>query len=199
MRASKDSILWALLIVAATARLLMQMAAMPPYAGLDELFHVARVSFVRTEGRNPTISEPSVAHYLQRTVNNDPSVAAAGCIVGFDWWKVVRARRVLIDQSIDPRPYFSTNYEAQQPSLYYSIAAPLVPARSAMFELRAWRLLSVFFALLVVVATAMIGFRYFGAMGILTGAIIVSLPTWETLVVRAGNDAFACALVAIAI
>src|SRR5207245_9609448 len=82
---------------------------------------------------------------------------------------------------------------------YYSIAARLVPARSAMLGLRAWRLLSVFLALIVVVGTALIGFRFFGPIGILGGAIVVSLPTWETLVVRAGNDAFACAIVTIAI
>ena len=37
----------------------MQCAAMPPYAGLDELYHVARLSFVRAQHRNPTITELS--------------------------------------------------------------------------------------------------------------------------------------------
>ncbi len=152
----------------------MQAAAMPPYAGLDELYHVARLSFVRAEGRNPTIAEPSVPQYLALIPR----------------WP---ANNVVIDRPVDWQ-YVSPNYEAQQPSLYYSIAARLVPARSAMFELRAWRLLSVFFALLVVVGTAVIEPR-----GVAAAALIVSLPTWETLVVRASNDAFACAIVTIAI
>ncbi|MGE5414903.1 MAG: hypothetical protein ACM3NW_12045, partial [Syntrophomonadaceae bacterium] len=33
----------ALLVIVAAARLLLQVLAMPPYAGLDEGFHVARV------------------------------------------------------------------------------------------------------------------------------------------------------------
>ena len=199
MQALPNSRLFALLIVAAGARLLMQSAAMPPYAGLDEAYHVARLSFVRAEGRNPTIREPSIPQYLERSIADDPRAAPAFCVTGPWWWRVVRARRVVVvDQPVDSK-FISINYEAQQPSLYYSIAARLVPAKSAMLELRAWRLLSVFFALIVVVGTALIGFRFFGPIGILGGAIVVSLPTWETLVVRAGNDAFACAIVTIAI
>ena len=49
--------LYALLAIAAAARLLLQMAALPPYAGLDEIYHVARLVFVAQEGRNPTIDE----------------------------------------------------------------------------------------------------------------------------------------------
>jgi len=174
MRPRENSNLWALLFVAASARLLMQMAAMPPYAGLDELFHVARLAFVRAEGRNPTIAEKSVPQYLAT----------------IPLWPESRA---VVDRPVEPR-YVEPNYEAQQPSLYYSIAARLIPARSSLFELRAWRLLSVVFALIVVLATAAIDER-----GFVAAALVVSLPTWETLVVRASNDAFACAMVAVAI
>ena len=59
--------------------------------------------------------------------------------------------------------------------------------------------MSLLFALITVLATAEIGRRWFGPIGILGGAILVSLPTWETLVMRAGNDAFACMLAAIAV
>jgi hypothetical protein len=193
MPASPDFRLYAILIIAAAARLLMQSAAMPPYAGLDEAYHVARLSFVRAQGRNPMMSEPSVPQYIERSIANDPHAAPAFCVAGPRWWEIVPGRRVIVDQPVDSR-YLSTNYEAQQPSLYYSIAARLVPARSALFELRAWRLLSVFFALIIVAATALIGER-----AMLAAAMIVSLPTWETLVVRAGNDAFACAAVTMAL
>ncbi|PYQ62738.1 MAG: hypothetical protein DMF58_00905 [Acidobacteria bacterium] len=159
------------MIVAAAARLLMQCAAMPPYAGLDELYHVARLSFVRAQHRNPTITEPSIPQYLASIPRWPDS-------------------RVIVDRRVDSH-YVSPNYEAQQPSLYYSVVAPLVPGRSAMFELRAWRMLSVFFALIIVLATASIDWR--------AALLIVSLPTWETLVTRASNDAFACAIVTIGI
>ena len=38
--ALRDFRLYVLLAIAAAARLLLQMSALPPYAGLDEIFHV---------------------------------------------------------------------------------------------------------------------------------------------------------------
>lgn len=110
--------------------------------------------------------------------------------------------RIVVDRPLahdDLKPYVLRNYEAQQTSLYYSLAARLVPVRNALFELRAWRAMSLLFALIAVLATAEIGRRWLGPIGILGGAILVSLPTWETLVMRAGNDAFACLLAAVAV
>ncbi len=222
MRLTKSQTAYVLLIVCASARLLLQMAAMPPYAGLDEVYHVARLAFVRAEHRNPTTTEPSVPLYLIVTIDRSthfgwtkdiptlplpaamlpylPSMAEAA-----GRWPEIVARlggHIVIDRpltSADLRPYFVKNYEAQQTSLYYWLAAPLVPVRSALFELRAWRALSLLFALVTVLATAEIGRRWLGPIGLLGGAILVSLPTWETLVLRAGNDAFACMLVAVAV
>jgi len=216
MRFTKTQIAYALLIVCASARLLLQMAALPPYAGLDEVYHVARLAFVRAEHRNPTTSEASIPPYLMETLEEGlqpigsphpqlhisamPSMGEAG----ERWPAIVAARggRVVVDRPFTPadlKPYVVKNYEAQQTSIYYSLIAPLAPIRSALFELRAWRALSLLFALIAVLATAEIGRRWFGPIGILGGAILVSLPTWETLVMRAGNDAFACMLVAIAV
>lgn len=196
---SRRATLYALLVIAAAARLLMQMAAMPPYAGLDEAYHVARLAFVRAEHRNPSSAEPSQPTYIVRSIAEDPSAPPALCAVAERWPTVVRARPVLIDQPIAVHPYIARNYEAQQPSLYYSMFAPIVPPKSALFELRVWRLISVAFGLLIVVGTAIIGERWWGPAGMLAGALVVSLPTWMTLVVRASNDALACAAVAIAI
>lgn len=61
-------IAYAPLIVCANARLLLQMAALPPYAGLDEVYHVARLAFVRSEHRNPTTTEPSMPPYLMASI-----------------------------------------------------------------------------------------------------------------------------------
>ena len=57
-------LLYLLVAVAALARLTLHVAALPPYAGLDEVWHVARLSFVLQEGRNPDIRENSVPRYL---------------------------------------------------------------------------------------------------------------------------------------
>jgi hypothetical protein len=221
MTFTKTQIAYALLLVCASARLFLQMAAMPPYAGLDEVYHVARLAFVRAEHRNPTTSEASIPPYLMRSIANGRNAGVlAGWLAGVprlrsvdaampamgeagDRWPAIVARRpIIIDRALtdsDLKPYVVKNYEAQQTSIYYSLAAPLVPIRSALFELRMWRAMSLLFALITVLATAEIGRRWLGPIGILGGAILVSLPTWETLVMRAGNDAFACMLAAIAV
>ncbi|HEV7489119.1 MAG TPA: hypothetical protein VGQ65_25895 [Thermoanaerobaculia bacterium] len=221
MRFTKTQTAYALLTVCAFARLFLQMAAMPPYTGLDEVYHVARLAFVRAEHRNPTTSEASIPPYLMRSIANGRN---AGVLAGWPagvprlrpvdaampamgeaaerWPAIVARGNVVVDQPLttaDLKPYTVKNYEAQQTSIYYSLAARLVPVRSALFELRAWRAMSLLFALITVLATAEIGRRWLGPIGILGGAILVLLPTWETLVLRASNDAFACMLVAIAV
>lgn len=104
----------------------------------------------------------------------------------------------LLTNSRDVRPYLVPNYEAQQPSAYYSLVAPLALLAPA-HELQVWRIASALFALVCVVATAAIGERWFGAAGIAAAALVPFIPTWESLVVRASNDAMACALVACAV
>jgi hypothetical protein len=183
--------LYALLIVAAGARLLLAVAAMPPYAGLDEAWHVARVAFVAREGRQPNISERSIPPYIGRAIRGEELPA-------FGETHVVRP---IVDRpfiAADLQPYESANYEAQQPPLYYAMAAKLAGG-SAVSELRRLRLLSAFFALIVILAAAAIGHRYFGPRGAAVAVLIASLPTWITLVIRASNDAMACALAACAI
>lgn len=177
MPLSRRSILYVLLAVAAGARLLLAVAAMPPYAGLDERYHVARLAFVAHEHRQPSSRELSFPRYLSH-------VAKLG-------------ERVVAQPNAD-MAYVTSNYEAQQPSLYYALAAPL-RASTDLGELRAWRLLSALFGLVVVLATATMLERWLGTRGILAAALIVSFPTWITLVVRAGNDAIACALLAVAL
>jgi len=187
-----------LLAIAAAARLLMQMVALPPYAGLDEIYHVARLAFVAQEGRNPKIDENSIANYLAGSMAGDPSRMPDFGSVGPKWPEIVKTRRVLIDHHVD-RSYVRSNIESQQPRLYYSMVGRLAGYRTQMSELRDWRFASVIFSLIIVLATAHMGWKFFGSRGIATAALLVSLPTWLTLVVRASNDAFACALLAVAL
>ncbi len=181
---------------------------------------------MRVEHRNPTTTEVSIPPYLMRSIEAAHAARSAGVLAGWPagvprlrpvevtlpamgesgerWPAIVAAQsgHVIVDRPLTPadlKPYLVKNYEAQQTSLYYSLAAPLLPVRSALFELRAWRALSLLFALITVIATAEIGRRWLGPIGILGGTILVSLPTWETLVMRAGNDAFACMLAAVAV
>ena len=163
---------------------------------------MARLAFVREEHRNPTIAEPSVPPYVASSMRGNGAMPAFASMR--DRWPAVvasRNRRIVVDRPFtasDLRPFVAWNYEAQQPSLYYTAAAPL-GGGSAVRELRAWRLAAALFALAIVIATAAVAFRWFGTRGILAAAMIVSMPTWLTLVLRAGNDAPACALAAIAI
>jgi hypothetical protein len=199
---------------AVLTRLLLQIAAMPPYSGLDELFHVARVAFRIESGREPTDSELALPAYLassvyespQGTLPNRPAVLPSFALAGPAWPGMVDRGltihgNVALDRA-ERRIGFERNYEAQQPSLYYTLAAPLVqllPERTAASELRVLRLFSLLMALCTVVATAVIGYRAFGNAGLVAAALLTSLPTWETLVMRAGNDALACAAIAVAL
>jgi hypothetical protein len=106
---------YALLLVCAAARLMLQMAALPPYAGLDEIYHVARLAFVRAEHRNPTTSEASMPRYLA-----PPEMPAMGEF-GARWPAVVAEHRgrAIVDRPLteaDVTPYVRRNYEAQQTS-----------------------------------------------------------------------------------
>src|SRR5438874_13836070 len=148
-------LLYALLTVAALSRLTMQVAALPPYAGLDEVWHLSRLAFVREEGRNPSVRENSTPRYLASSIANDPAFPADFGHIGERWPDVVRSRNVLVDHGIDVHPYIRTNVEAQQPRLYYSVVARLVPrGLTQLGELRFWRFLSVLFSLVIVLATA---------------------------------------------
>ncbi len=193
--------LYAFVALAALARLTLQVVALPPYAGLDEVWHVARLAFVLQEGRNPNIRENSVPRYLASATAGDPAFPADFGHLGARWPQVVRTRAVVLDHQVDAS-YLRANIEAQQPRPYYSIAgraARLLTHRTQLSELRFWRMLSVFFGVVIVLATARIGETLFGARGIAAAVLLVSLPTWLTLVARASNDAFACMLLALAL
>ena len=185
-----------LLVVAASARLLLQIAVMPPYAGLDEAYHVARLTFRLQEGRNPNSEEPSVPIYVHETL-----AGAANAVPAFGpaWPSIARP---LSDRVVGSRDYFGKNYEAQQPSLYYSITAPLaffLQPRTQLGELRVWRLASAAWAVLIVAMAGVLAWRKFGLAGLLAAALLSSFPTWLTLVARASNDALASAMLAIAL
>jgi len=114
-----------------------------------------------------------------------------------------RAKRTLIVDSplttADLKPYLVKKLRsaADQPLLLARRADRAGSQRA--FRAAGGRGLSLLFALITVIATAEIGRRWLGPIGILGGAILVSLPTWETLVLRAGSDAFACMLAAVAV
>ena len=121
--------LYGFLTIAAAARIFLQIAAMPPYAGLDEIQHVARLVFVAQEHRNPTTREASIPPYLDASIHQRPDALPSFSQIGERWPEVVRSNpNVVIERRLnaaDKRPYASPNYEAQQPSIYYSLFAPL--------------------------------------------------------------------------
>jgi hypothetical protein len=198
---NKRVLLYALVAAAVLARLLLQVGALPPYAGLDEIWHVARLVFVLQEGREPNIRESSTPQYLASSIAGDPAYPADFGHIGERWPEVVRARPVVVDHATT-RNYLRTNIEAQQARLYYSIAGRLghlIPNRTQLSELRFWRLLSVLFGVITALATARMAEAFYGARGIAAAALLASLPTWLTLVARASNDGFACMCLALAL
>ncbi len=194
--------LWSLLAAVLAVRLLLQTAMLPPYAGMDEIYHVARLVFVQNESRNPTIAEPSVPRYLDWSIHQRSQWQPAFGVIGDRWPQVVasgaRPAPLELDRVLRGS-YEMANYEAQHPSLYYTAVARFAPRSTDLDALRFWRLLSVAFALLTGLAVAFIGWRLAGPWGLLAAALLPSLPTWEALVARASNDAFACLLLALAV
>ena len=191
---------WLLLTLVAAARIHLQMAAMPPYAGLDEIYHVARLAFVREEDRQPSMTEPSVPAYLRASLNgNEDSLPVFGELRE-RWPDVVAARKDLLP--VAPtivKPYYGANYEAQHPSLYYWVAANLPRMGSALRELQIWREFSAVCAFLTILVVGAIGYHLAGNWGLLAAALLSVMPTWLTLTVRASNDALACLLIAAAV
>ncbi|HTR01859.1 MAG TPA: hypothetical protein VMN82_01590 [Thermoanaerobaculia bacterium] len=196
--------LWGL-AAAAAARLLLQVLAMPPYAGLDEGFHVARVSFVAVSGHQPAASELSVAGYFSRSFNGLPGAVPAFGTLREKWPEALAARPlgwsdVPLDRAAKAA-FVATNYQAQQASLYYALAAPLdrVLGTSQLRELLVLRLPAVPLGVVTVLATGLFAAGLWGPPGFLAGLFLVATPTWITLVARAGNDALACAALAVGV
>ncbi len=198
----RTAILWTLLAAAVAARLVLQVVMLPPYAGLDEIYHVARLEFVRNESRNPTMNEPSVPRYLEWSIRQRAGWQPAFGVIGERWPEVVASGARPVPFAPDEamrRTYAMANYEAQHPSLYYAAVAGIAPRGTDLSALRSWRFVSVALALLTTLAVAFVGWRIADGWGILAGALLASLPTWEALVARASNDALACFLLALAV
>jgi len=198
--------LWIALLVASGSRLALELLAMPPYAGLDEVYHVGRVSFVAATHRNPIRDEESMPLYLARSIRGDPSSPWDFAMLGSRWPEAVSGRR---DRWPDPPvsahdglSMVAKNYETQQPSLYYSAfgnALRAFPGRSQLGELLSLRVAAGLLALSVVLATASVAARFHGAAGFLAAGLLVAAPAWLTLVCRSGNDALACAAAGVAL
>src|SRR5438034_858563 len=87
-----------------------------------------RDSGVSSMQTSPVVDEPSVAPYLAASI-----AGAAGAMPSYPqasarWPELVRSRPIVVDHRLEPRdlhPYLSLNYQAQHPSFYYSLVAPL--------------------------------------------------------------------------
>ncbi len=193
-----------LLFIAGAGRVLMQIAAMPPYAGLDEIYHVARVNFVANEGRNPTAAEPSVARYIHASLGLEEGAQPDFVKAAPRWREMVRAGYELPPPAPVPEEdrttYLTPNYQAQQASPYYVAAAAVTRVfgdGSRLSELRVLRGFSAALALIAVLATAVIGYTVGGSRGIAAAGLLLLLPNWHTLMLRASNDALSVAALAV--
>lgn len=196
-----------LVVAAGVARLLLQVLAMPPYAGLDEAFHVARVSFVRSAGRSPGLQEPSVPEYVLRSLHREPGSPWDFAMAGPKWPEVAATRTAPWPNPQIPAGgqslYVAPNYEGQHPSLYYQLAAFVLErmglAKTQLGELIFLRMLAVVFAVAALIAGCVIGWRALGTPGLVAGAAVCSAPAWLALVARSANDGLCVAAVSVAI
>ena len=178
---------------------------MSPYAGLDEGFHVARVAYVSVERRQPVAGELSVPRYIGASMAGLPGALPGFGTIQEEWQGRLATRpegwrNVPLDRSGRPE-YVASNYEAQQPSLYYAVAAPFdrIFGTTQLRELLALRLFAVLCGVVTVLGTGMLAAELWGPAGFLAGLLLLATPTWITLVARAGNDAPACAALALGV
>ncbi len=86
---------------------MLHVAEMPPYAGLDELYHTACLAFVIQEGRAPTTQEPSIPRYLHGSIRQEPAALPSFAEIGARWPDVIRDNPHLLNARYreERRPY----------------------------------------------------------------------------------------------
>lgn len=202
----RTSCVLVLILAAAGARLLLHLAEMPPYSGLDELYHVGRLEFEAQTNRGLRAEEPSLPRYLADAASDAPGAVAAFAERGSEWPSWLHRNRDGATRDVMLTPALlriaeRDNYEYQQPALYYLVARELpdaLGASSALSRLMIWRGFSGLLALLTVgvLALGLIRARLPTSS---SAALLLLTPTWLTLTVRASNDALACFAITLAI
>ncbi|MHB0972083.1 MAG: hypothetical protein ACYC60_20235, partial [Thermoanaerobaculia bacterium] len=200
MRLSVRHVVMLLLLILAIGRVALQLSVMPAYAGLDELFHVARIAFQAREHRSPSISELSISRDLLAVQLGEPGFPASFAAHGPRALSSSSMSRAI--SATERGDYRHLNYQAQQPSLYYMLAAAvhrIVQPRTLRAELLLLRVMSSVFAVIVIMLIGITASRLVGPSGALAAALLCLTPTWQTLTIRVSNDALVCLLIAVGV
>jgi hypothetical protein len=109
------------------ARSLFVLSILPPFEAWDEYQHIAYVAFVAERDRPPKPGEfvpkslyPAFARYPQPTLALRGHLDRMGALGYAEYWKAPEPPRV-----VGPSPPIEL-YEAQHPSLYYRLMAPIM-------------------------------------------------------------------------
>jgi len=197
-----------LLLTAAFAlRGLLLVLALPIGDPLDEPFHLGYVEFVAATGRIPGEWESSMPVESRRLLETLPRSTSFGG--PHLWWSAFRAmprerQRELRREAFAHLPgerirFLGTNYETQQPPLFYLLAALPLSALSwapTNLYLLAGRLLALAFATAAVPLAYRVFRRLFAKPAALAATLaFVAFPGLGTFTGRLTNDALAFPLV----
>jgi len=204
-------LIWACLL----ARLAFYAAMLPPWEGVDEWAHFAVVQSTALRGELLASRDRPIPRNIEASLHLVPLPwefrrLDAPSVTHDAYWRLPRqARRDLTASLRAIPPYWAlqdgsgkfSNYEAQQPPLYYWMAAPLVwlmRGRGLLTQVMAVRLFSALLASLVVPLVYRIGRELFEEerMALGCAAVVAVMPGFAGAVARVGNDSLAAVLYA---
>jgi len=192
------------------ARLAFYAAMLPLWEGVDEWAHFAVVQSVERRGEWLASRDRPIPRNIEASLRivpipwelrhfDPPSVTHDA------YWQLPESERRRRTEALGaiPREWaledgsgVFSNYEAQQPPLYYWLVAPLVwliPSRSLAIQVLAVRCLSALVASMAVPLVYRIGRGLFEGEGMALGgaAVIAVMPGFAGIAARVGNDALA--------
>lgn len=180
-------LLWACFVLRGT----FYACAIPLWEGFDEYVHYARIEFLATEGREPSLTTP-VPQDVAETLTRVP--ARNGGMTYDEYWKLTPEAR---HRGI---PAWSAGiYEAQQPPLFYWLSAALYRVTgdiSLPSHVIVTRIFCVLLASFCIPFGFLIALRVLGKPTLALGAavLIASMPVLTFTATHAANDGLAIGL-----
>jgi hypothetical protein len=203
--------IWACL----AARLAFYSAMLPLWEGVDEWAHFAVIQQTALKGEWLTSRERPIPRNIEASLGMVPLPwelrrLAAPAVTHDAWWQLSEGERRRRAEALRAMPpawaredgsgAFS-NYEAQQPPLYYWALAPvlwLMRARGLVPQVLALRSMSALAASLVAPLVYAVGHELFEdrRMALGCAAVVAVMPGFANAVARVGNDALAAPIYA---
>src|SRR5579872_7404099 len=205
------AIIWACLLL----RLAFYASTLPLWEGVDEWAHFAVVQSVALRGELLGARQRPIPRNIEASLRIVPLPWElrrfdAPSVTHDAWWQLPAAARRERETALQaiPREWaledgsgaFS-NYEAQQPPLYYWLVAPVVwlmRGRTLVEQVAAVRWVSILLASLIVPLMYSIGREIFEDERLALGcaAVVAVMPGFAGIAARVGNDGLAAVLFA---